>query len=52
MINALIHTTIKILIGWVIFDMVPRWLSLKGLVSTIVKIIGVLIMISAITAWL
>lgn len=45
MINALIHTAVRILIGWLLIDRVPAWLNIRGIVATILKIIGVLIII-------
>lgn len=51
MINALISTAIRILIGWILIDRVPTWLSLRGIISTIIKVIGVLIIISALLDW-
>lgn len=51
MINALIHTAVRILIGWLLIDKVPFWLNLCGIVATIIKVIGVLIIISALLDW-
>ncbi len=51
MINALIHTAIRILIGWLLIERVPAWLNIRGIVATILKIIGVLIIISALLDW-
>lgn len=51
MINALISTAIRILIGWLLIDRVPAWLNLRGIIATIIKVIGVLIIISALLAW-
>lgn len=50
-VSALISTAIKILIGWILIDKVPRWLNLRGVISTIIKVIGVLIIISALLDW-
>ncbi|MBQ8361196.1 MAG: hypothetical protein IJX44_04520 [Bacteroidaceae bacterium] len=50
-VNALISTAIRILIGWMLIDRVPSWLNLSGIIATIVKVIGVLIIISALLAW-
>lgn len=50
-ISALIHTAIRILIGWILIEKVPHWLNLNGIFATIIKIIGVLIIISAILSW-
>lgn len=47
MIDALIHTAVRILIGWLLIDRVPTWLNIRGIVATILKVIGVLIIISA-----
>lgn len=52
MINALIHTAIRILIGWLLIERVPAWLNIRGIVATILKIIGVLIIISALLDWI
>lgn len=51
MINALIHTAVRILIGWLLIERVPAWLKIRGIVATILKIIGVLIIISALLDW-
>lgn len=51
MINALIHTAVRILIGWLLIERVPAWLNIRGIVATILKIIGVLIIISALLDW-
>lgn len=50
-ISALIRTAVKILIGWIVLDKVPAWLNLRGIISTIVKVIGILIIISALLDW-
>lgn len=52
MINALIHTAVRILIGWLLIERVPAWLKIRGIVATILKIIGVLIIISALLDWI
>lgn len=51
MVNVLIHTAVRILIGWFLIEYVPKWLNLKGIINTIIKVIGVLIIISALLAW-
>lgn len=50
-ISLLISTAVKILIGWILIDKVPSWLNLSGIIATIIKVIGVLIIISALLAW-
>lgn len=52
MISALIHTAIRIIIGWILIDKVPAWLNISGIIATIIKVIGVLIIISALLAWI
>ncbi len=52
MIDTLIHTTVRILIGWLLIDKIPAWLSIRGIVATILKVIGVLIIISALLEWI
>ncbi len=49
--DALIHTAIRILIGWILIDKVPAWLGLSGIIAMIIKVIGVLIILSALLAW-
>lgn len=51
MINALIHTAMRILIGWLLIERVPVWLNIRGIIATILKAIGVLIIISALLDW-
>lgn len=51
-INALIHTAVRILIGWLLIDRVPAWLNIHGVIALILKIIGVLIIISALLDWI
>ena len=52
MIDALIHTAVRILIGWLLIDRVPAWLNIRGIVATILKVIGVQIIISALLYWI
>lgn len=52
MINALIHTAVHIIIGWLLIERVPAWLNIRGIVATILKVIGVLIIISALLDWI
>lgn len=52
MINALIHTAVRILIGWLLIEKVPAWLNIRGIVASILKVIGVLIIISALLDWI
>lgn len=50
-IYLLIRVLVRILIGWILIDKVPSWLGLDGIVEKIVKVIGVLIIISALLDW-
>lgn len=50
-ISLLISTLIQCLIGWLLIEKVPAWLNISGVFSTIIKIIGVLIIIRALLAW-
>lgn len=50
-VSALISTAVKILIGWILIDKVPTWLNLRGIIAIIIKVIGVLIIISALLDW-
>lgn len=49
--SALISTAVKILIGWILIDKVSAWLNIHGIIATIIKVIGVLIIISALLDW-
>lgn len=51
MTHALISTAVRILIGWILIDKVPAWLGLSGLIATLIKVIGVLIIISSLLDW-
>lgn len=51
MIQALISTAIRILIGWLLIDRVPVWLNISGIIAIIIKAIGVLIIISSLLDW-
>lgn len=50
-ISGLIRTAILVLIGWLLIDRVPSWLKIRGFIATILKIIGVLIIIMALLEW-
>lgn len=50
--GALISTLVKIVIGWLFIDRVPTWLNLKGFIAFIVKLIGILIILSALLDWI
>lgn len=50
-ISRLIHTAILILIGWLLIDRIPSWLKIRGIIATILKIIGVLVILSALLEW-
>lgn len=52
MIDALIHMAVRILIGWLLIDRIPAWLNIRGIIATILKVIGVLIIISALLDWI
>lgn len=52
MINALIHTAVRLIIGWLLIERIPAWLNIRGIAATILKIIGVLIIISALLDWI
>lgn len=43
----IIKILIRVLIGWILIQYVPSWLKLKGMIRTIVQVIGVVILLSA-----
>ncbi len=51
-IDHLISTVIRVLIGWILIDKVSYWLGLGRNFTTVTKIIGVLIIISALLSLL
>lgn len=50
-IGNLIGTVIQCLLGWLLIEKVPSWLGISGIFATIVKVIGILIIIRALLAW-
>lgn len=50
-IGQIISTLIQCLIGWILIERVPAWLKITGFIGTIVKIIGILIILRALLAW-
>lgn len=46
-IDHLISIVIRVLIGWILIDRVPYWLGLGRNFTTVTKILGLLIIISA-----
>lgn len=51
-ISLIIHTLVECLIGWLCIEKIPSWLKLSGIIATIVKVIGVIIIIGALLSWL
>ncbi len=51
-ISQIISTLIQCLVGWLLIEKVPAWINIRGVFATIVKIIGVLIIIRALIAWI
>lgn len=45
--SVLLYVAARIIIGWILIDKVPVWLNLDGIIEKIVKVIGVLMIISA-----
>ena len=50
-ISQIISTLIQCLVGWLLIEKIPVWLKIRGFFATIVKIIGVLIILRALIAW-
>lgn len=46
-LSFLISTAVRILIGWILIDKVPKWLNLDGVIAIIIKVIGILVILSA-----
>lgn len=52
MFGALIGTVIQCIIGWLLIDRVPAWLNIRGGFATILKVVGVLVILGALLAWI
>jgi len=52
MTAKIVSTLITLLIGYILIDNVPGWLNLKGIFATIVKIVGILVVLSALLVWI
>lgn len=50
-IPQIISTLIHCLVGWLLIEKVPAWLNIRGVFATIVKVIGILIILRALIAW-
>ena len=50
-ISNLIRTAIQCLVGYLFIAYIPNWLKIRGIFATILKIIGVLIILWALLAW-
>ncbi len=51
-LSNIISTLVRILIGWLLIDKVPAWLNLNGIFAMIIKVIGVIVILSALLAWI
>lgn len=52
MIERIISTAIQCLIGYLFIAYIPVWLKIRGTFATILKIIGVLIILGALLSWI
>lgn len=51
-LSQIISTLIQCLIGWLLIDKVPAWIKVSGVFATIIRVIGVLVIIRALIAWI
>lgn len=51
MISSLLGTIIECLIGYLFIAYIPGWLKVRGIFATILRVIGVLIIFSALFSW-
>lgn len=47
----IISTLVQCLIGWLLISRVPGWLRISGLFATVIRVIGVLVILRALLAW-
>ncbi len=52
MTQSIIATIAQLVLGYIFIEYVPGWLHLKSFFTTISRIIGVVIIISAILHWI
>jgi len=50
-ISQIIITLIQCLVGWLLIEKIPAWFKISGFFATIIKIIGILIILRALIAW-
>lgn len=46
-VSSLISAAVQCIIGWLFIDRIPAWLKIRGIVATILRILGVIIIIAA-----
>lgn len=52
LVRMIISTLIQCLVGWIFIKKIPEWINMPDLFATILKIIGVIIIIRALIAWI
>lgn len=52
MIEEIIRTLIQCLIGYLFIAYIPSWLKITGFFATILKVIGILIILQALLSWI
>jgi uncharacterized protein involved in cysteine biosynthesis len=50
-ISQIISTLVQCLVGWILIEKVPDWLKISGFFATIIKIIGILVILRALISW-
>ncbi len=48
----IISTVVQCIIGWLLIEKVPYWLGIRGMFATVLKVIGVLIIVFALLSWI
>lgn len=51
MLSMIISTLAQCLVGWILIEKVPDWIRITGFIATIIRVIGVLIILRALIAW-
>lgn len=47
MVSSLVSLAVTVIIAWLLFEKVPEWFGIRGVFATILKVIAVIIVISA-----
>lgn len=50
-IRQILSTAVCILIGWLLIEKVSKWIGVRGRTAKIIKVVGVVVIIGSLLAW-